>query len=123
MVLTPPIKFLIFGVVITVPVVDAVAHFYHACYITVRNLCEHERLKLMVYQAIFLQRITKNKQKISCSYCCVANFSPFSCHFPLLQHRLNDLEIFQPITQILLHLRALKLDVRNLNRRSTLTGK
>ena len=37
MVLTRPIKFLICGVVIAVPVVDAVAHFYHTWYITVRK--------------------------------------------------------------------------------------
>ena len=34
-VLTRPNKFLIFGVIIAAPVVDAVAHFYHICYITV----------------------------------------------------------------------------------------
>lgn len=95
---------LICGVVLAVPVVDAVAYFYDTCYITVRNKCQHEELHFMVYQAIFLQRIAKMKQELSCSVCYVANFSPFCCYFPLLQHRLNDLEFFEPIAQILLYL-------------------
>ena len=43
-ILTRPIKFLICGVIIAVSVVDAVAHFYQICYITVRILKRENRV-------------------------------------------------------------------------------
>ena len=74
---------------------------YHSAYFK----RETRYLLFYYYRAIFLLKNTKIKDKLSRSYCCRYhnNCPPFKCHFSILQHRLNDLRIFEPIAQISFH--------------------
>ena len=91
-VLTRPIKFLIFGVIIAAPVVDAVAHFYHICYITVCISKRETRFIIQVHGHVSTEQYKNKRQPFLRSYCCrnPNNCSPFCCLFPILQQWLND---------------------------------
>ena len=93
-VLTRPNKFLFFGVIIAAPVVDAVAHFYHICYITVCISKRETRFIIQVHGHISTEQYKNKRQPFLRSYCCrYPNNCPpyaFCCHFPILQQRLND---------------------------------
>ena len=104
------IKFLVVGVVISDPVVDAIRHFYHICYITVRMLTTGTRFvsSWCSYPRNFLKNIKLDKRKLFQQLFTVAAtiyyyYPSFSCHFLTLQLRLNEFLIFPLVEQSLHH--------------------
>ena len=114
-VLARPIKFLITGVVLSDPLSMLLnTHSYHICYITVRMLTKDTCLLtswcsyLRVFFFFLMRSVKLDKRKLFQQLFTVAAtiyyyYPLFSCHFLMLQLRLNRFLIFPLVEQSLPH--------------------